>query len=78
MPLKLEDWLNKVQAACTRQEIFKILDEFRKLAWTDVERASMAKYYIRVLDNLVDDTPATSQDQPPTGSGDEEVWYEKM
>lgn len=78
MSLKLEDWLNKVQAACTRQEIFKILDEFRKLAWTDVERASMAKLYIRALDNLVDDTAATSEDQPTASSGDEEVWYEKM
>jgi len=78
LPLKLEDWLNKVQAARSRQEIFKILDEFRKLAWTDVERAAMGKLYIRVLDNMSDDnTTSTSQDQPAS-SGDEEVWYEKM
>lgn len=75
---KLEDWLNKVQAARSRQEIFTILDEFRKLAWTDVERASMAKLYIRALDNLADD-PATDNQAPATTSNaDEEVWYEKM
>ncbi len=80
MVLKLEDWLNKVQAARTRQEIFKILDEFRKLAWTDVERSSMSKLYMRVLDTLADDPSDTTQPQTPSASsgGDEEVWYEKM
>lgn len=78
MSLKLEDWLNKVQAARSRQEIFKILDEFRKLAWTDVERAAMGKLYIRALDNMdEEDTTSTSEDQQAS-SGDEEVWYEKM
>lgn len=79
MVQKLEDWLNKVQAARTRQEIFSILDEFRKLAWTDVERAAMGKLYIRLLDNMVDDPSQTNEDKPAQGAGgDEEVWYEKM
>jgi len=79
MVQKLEDWLNKVQAARTRQEIFKILDEFRKLAWTDVERASMGRLYIRALDNMADNDTSNSSDNQTTASGgDEEVWYEKM
>lgn len=77
MVQKLEDWLNKVQAARSRQEIFKVLDEFRKLAWTDVERASMSKLYMRALDNFSDDPSGTTEDQQ-AASGDEEVWYEKM
>lgn len=76
--LKLEDWLNKVQAARSRQEIFKILDEFRKLAWTDVERSSMSKLYMRVLDTMADEPNPSDQSQTSSGTGDEEVWYEKM
>ena len=75
---KLENWLTEVQAAKTRQEVFTILDQFRALSWTDVERASMARLYMRVLEKLKDEPGSKTSSFDETSDQDEEVWYEKM
>lgn len=45
----LEGWLSKVAAANSSQEIFQLLNEFRKGEWTDEECSLMSRTYINVL-----------------------------
>ncbi|MBY0357943.1 MAG: hypothetical protein K2W82_08065 [Candidatus Obscuribacterales bacterium] len=79
-PLNLDDWLVRIRQAKDASTVYKILDEFRPLDWTDKERAEMFRIYIKVLDTL-------SKAAPPSGKGqkaaaaqenDGPVWYEKM
>ena len=48
----LDYWLNFIQRATTRNEIFHILDQFRPLPWTDRERAQISQAYIKRLETL--------------------------
>ena len=79
--MNLTDWLNRVSDASDYAEVFKILEEFRPLTWTDNERSQMAKHYIRVLDYLPepedDDDQGGSVEEAKQGD-DGPVWYEKM
>ena len=82
--LDLDQWLKRVQKAKSRLEIFKLLDQFRPLAWTDDERAAMGKTYIRQLEVMKDpddpDHPDHRDQSGPSGqeAADGPVWYEKM
>ena len=81
MSLDLDSWLKKVQAAKSRANVFAILDEFRPLAWTDDQRAAMARAYMRVVEKLApeENTVAAAAKPAATTSGDDgPVWYEKM
>lgn len=56
----LNIWLARVKQAKTRKETFRILDEFRKHEWTDVQCQTMSHLYIRLIDLMPpeeDDTP---------------------
>jgi hypothetical protein len=55
--LDIKDWLSKIKFARSRNEVFAILDKFRPLEWTDEDRATMSKTYIRFLSLLGDTTP---------------------
>lgn len=74
----IEDWLKKVQSATSGDTIFKLLADFRKLDWTDEERARMSKVYMRMLQKTgvttVNTANAAEEDEGPDGP----VWYEKM
>jgi hypothetical protein len=75
----LQDWLKRVQAAKSRSELFAILNEFRPLEWTDDERATMAKSYIRLLDGMKEEPESTKGAESEKSEGaDGPVWYEKM
>ncbi len=65
MSLDLESWLTGVRQANSRSEIFALLDQFRPLAWTDEQRAAMARTYVRALTKL---PPDTSEDEEPSAS----------
>jgi len=76
--LDLDQWLKRVQKASSRPAVFKLLDEFRPLPWTDEQRASMGRAYIRRLESIKqpdipDETSPSGQELP-----DGPVWYEKM
>ena len=58
----LNVWLARVKQAQTRKDVFRILDEFRKLEWTDVQCQTMSHLYIRMIDLM-----------PPEDGGDLEV-----
>lgn len=56
----LNIWLARVKQAKTRKEIFRILDEFRKYEWTDVQCQTISHLYIRMIDLM----PPEEEDAP--------------
>jgi len=56
----LNIWLARVKQAKTRKDVFKILDEFRKFTWTDVQCQTMSHLYIRMIDLM----PPEVSDEP--------------
>src|SRR5262245_54433532 len=68
-------WIEKVKKSRSREAILALVEEFRPLSWTDDERATMAKCYIRQIgltgDTISDAAVVDSKDDGP-------VWYEKM
>jgi len=77
----LTPWLLKIKSATSRSSVFAILDEFRKLDWTDQQRSAMAKVYMRRIERLVDtDTGTEADTQAAVAASDDNgpVWYEKM
>lgn len=78
--MNLSDWLERVSKAEGKAELFKILDEFRPLTWTDNERSQMSRHYIQVLDSLPEEESDQGGPQEESGEkGDDgPVWYEKM
>ena len=89
---ELSAWIERLKATKSRQQLLALVDEFRILEWTDEQRSSIAKLYMRLLDVLPDgggeplaavsqSVPAAAASQPQTAApspDDEEVWYEKM
>lgn len=68
----LNIWLARVKQAKTRKEIFRILDEFRKQEWTDVQCQTMSHLYIRMIDLMApeeEDIPAEAAVSSDTASG---------
>ena len=79
----LSPWIDKLKAVQQRSDLFRLLNEFRVLEWTDEQRSIIAKLYMRLLDVLPAEEQGESADQPKqaaaSGSSEqEEVWYEKM
>ena len=59
--MELQDWIAKIKQARRREDMFAILDEFRKHEWTDEQCSTVGRLYIRLLDGLksnVDETAA--------------------
>ncbi|HEY9777667.1 MAG TPA: hypothetical protein V6C81_28140 [Planktothrix sp.] len=77
----LTPWLNRVKSASSRKDVFEILDQFRQSDWTDEQRSTMGKLYIRILEKL-GNTPEPDEEKVAAGAaaGEEDgpVWYEKM
>lgn len=81
--IELSTWVDKLKSAKNRTELFSMLDSFRVLEWTDEQRASIAKLYMRLIDVLPHDESAAADDAAKSGAPtkpaeQEEVWYEKM
>lgn len=81
--IELSAWVEKLKSARNRTELFAMLDGFRVLEWTDEQRASIAKLYIRLLDYLPQEQPSSSDNGSQSAGStkpaeQEEVWYEKM
>lgn len=80
MSSDLEAWLKKVHAAKSRADVFRVVEEFRPLTWSDEQRAVMAKTYIRAVENLAAGSESTAGAAAPSveAGADGPVWYEKM
>jgi hypothetical protein len=89
--LDLSVWITRLNKARKRREVFNILDEFRPLPWTDEQRATISKLYIRLLDKVsdvqeesplapspADDNQASTSPTTDNQTNDTPVWYEKM
>lgn len=80
----LTPWLNRVKKASSRADVFSILDQFRKVEWTDEQCAAMGKLYIRVLERVGkigaqdDANTATAASSAAANEENGPVWYEKM
>jgi hypothetical protein len=74
----LDQWLEKVQNCKSRSELFKLLDEFRLLDWTDEQRSLMAKAYMLLLETKLKQQPSDTAVADNKGGPDGPVWYEKM
>lgn len=48
----LKDWVTALSLAKSKGELFRLLDRFRLLNWTDKERAEMSQKYIAVIRRL--------------------------
>jgi hypothetical protein len=76
-PAELNQFITRVQKATSAKQVLSIMDEFRKVDWTDDDRARMAKAYVRVLDRVgappPDENAVVEEDK-----NDGPVWYEKM
>ena len=57
--------------------MFKLLDEFRPLDWTDEQRSVMGKAYVRFLEERLKQAPEETKASDKKGE-DGPVWYEKM
>lgn len=80
---ELNKWIEKLKVAPNRTSLFSMLDEFRKLDWTDEQRAAVAKLYMRLLDLLPQEDEQKAAPAPAAAAATgaavaEEVWYEKM
>jgi hypothetical protein len=82
--IELSAWIEKIKSARTRTELFAMLDSFRVGEWTDEQRSSIAKLYMRLLDYLPHEESTSGASDDTNGGGSakpaeqEEVWYEKM
>lgn len=81
--IDLSSWIEKLKSSRNRSELFATLDKFRVLEWTDEQRSTVAKLYIRLLDVLPHDEGDADEDSakqtgPAKPAEQEEVWYEKM
>ncbi len=81
--IDLSAWIEKLKSAKNRTQLFSMLDSFRVLEWTDEQRSSIAKLYMRLIDVLPHDQSAAADDTATSGgpakpAEQEEVWYEKM
>jgi hypothetical protein len=50
--MELSEWIVKLKQARRREDMFAILDEFRKHDWTDEQCSTVGRLYIRLLDGL--------------------------
>jgi hypothetical protein len=48
----LNFWFHLIRQATTKEEVFRILDDFRPLKWSDEQRASISRWYNGRLDFL--------------------------
>ena len=67
--MELPDWITKLKQARSREEVFAILEQFRAQEWTDEQRATVSRLYIRLLEGLKSKgdgpVPAPSQAKEP-------------
>lgn len=76
----IELWLARIQKTRSAKELLLILEQFRKLEWTDLERQRISHTYMKVLDTILKSSSESLKkagDAAAAGN-DGPVWYEKM
>lgn len=85
----IDVWVGRIQKTRSSKELIKILEEFRKFDWHDLERQKVSHTYMKVLDVILNspeekalrkkEAEAAAAAAASAGSAnDGPVWYEKM
>ena len=61
-PANIEHWLVRVRIAANQAEVLSIVEQFKRLFWSDEQRALMSRSYIRRLDVLAEDSIVRTSD----------------
>jgi hypothetical protein len=82
-------WVARIQKTRSSKELLKILEEFRKFEWHDLERQKVSHTYMKVLDVILNspeekalrkeaEAAAAAAAASSGSANDGPVWYEKM
>ncbi len=75
----IDEWVSRIQKTRSSKDLLRLLEQFRKLEWTDAERQKVSHTYMRVLDVILKSSAETLKQAEAAGTGnDGPVWYEKM
>lgn len=75
----VDEWVKRIQKTRNSRDLLRLLDEFRKFDWTEVERQRVSHTYMRVLDVILKSSAETLKNAEVAAAGNEgPVWYEKM
>ncbi len=75
----VEEWVTRIQKTRKSRDLLKMLQEFRKGDWTDLERQKVSHTYMRVLDVILKDKSQIIEKPAEVApANDGPVWYEKM
>ena len=79
----VDDWVLRIQKTRSSIDLLKLLSQFRKYEWTDLERQKISHTYMKVLDVILKDSAenlkVAEEAAVAAGAGnDGPVWYEKM
>jgi len=75
----VDEWVTRIQKTRSSRDLLRLLAEFRKFEWTDVERQRISHTYMRVLDVILKTAGDDLKKAEATSSAnDGPVWYEKM
>lgn len=84
----VDEWVTRIQKTRSSKDLIKILEDFRKYDWHELERQKVSHAYMRVLDVILNSpeekalrkkeeaAAAAAADSGPANDGP--VWYEKM
>lgn len=83
--LDIDSWVARIQKTRSGTELLRILAEFRKHEWTDLERQKVSHTYMKVLETILSSSgeqlkkaqEAATAAANASGN-DGPVWYEKM
>ncbi len=67
----LNIWLARIKQAKTRKDVFRILDEFRKFEWNDVQCQTMSHLYMRMIDLMPPEEDDTDVEVAPVSVSDD-------
>ena len=48
----IQHWQARVRGAATKGEVLSLVEDFRKMPWTDSQRAQMSRCYINKLSSM--------------------------
>lgn len=75
----VDEWVTRIQRTRSSSDLLKLLAEFRKHEWTDLERQKVSHTYMRVLETILKNSGDHLKKAQDASSGnDGPVWYEKM
>ena len=76
--VSLDSWIERIRAVGSVDNLWALLDEFRRDDWTDTERAKMSHAYMQKLASILRASGTSGKKAAQVAANDGPVWYEKM